>query len=538
MEELQITDQPNSDQNLDQAIARRRTFAIISHPDAGKTTLTEKLLLYGNAIELAGNVRAKRSQRSTTSDWMAMERERGISITSTILQFPYKGFVINLLDTPGHQDFSEDTYRTLSAVDSAVMVLDAAKGIEPQTRKLFEVCRQRGIPIFTFINKMDRPARHAIELLDEIESILGMQPVPMNWPIGDGDRFQGVYDRQEKGVYLYERTTRNEKMSPEEFVTLDQLFRKMLFSEEGFQVIEDEVRLLDGLDITFDPVRVREMKQTPLFFGSALTNFGVRLFLDAFIEHAPPPQPYVSRNIPILPERSDFSGYVFKIQANLNPKHRDSVAFVRVCSGRFERGLHVIHAQSGKSIRLMRPYKLFANEREIVEEAFPGDVVGIPNNGILGIGDTLYVGEPVQFAAMPHFPPEHFALLKNTDLSKQKQFTKGLHQLEKEGSVQVFYNVNAFKREPILAVVGQLQFDVVRARLEMEYNVSTELEHLPHIIVRWVEGSEKAIASLPARADAIRARDSQDRMVVIFATPFMLKYYSEKYPDVTFKELG
>ncbi len=538
MEEISLTNQPNTNDTLEQAIATRRTFAIISHPDAGKTTLTEKLLLYGNAIDLAGNVRAKRNQRSTTSDWMAMERERGISISSTILQFPYKGFVINLLDTPGHQDFSEDTYRTPSAVDSAVMVLDAAKGIEPQTRKLFDVCRQRGIPIFTFINKMDRPARPPIELLDEIESILGMQPVPMNWPIGDGDRFQGVYDRQAKGVYLYERTTRNEKMSPEEFVALDQLHGKTLSTDANYRMIEDEIHLLDGLGISFDPARLLDMKQTPVFFGSALTNFGVRLFLDSFIEHAPPPQPYASGDVPVSPERPDFSGYVFKIQANMNPKHRDSVAFVRVCSGRFERGLNAVHAQSGKSIRLMRPYKLFANEREIVDEAFPGDVVGIPNNGILGIGDTLYVGEPVRFAAMPHFPPEHFSLLKNSDLSKQKQFTKGLQQLEKEGSVQVFYNMNAFKREPILAVVGQLQFDVVQARLEMEYNVPTELERLPHTLVRWVEGSEKAVSNLPAQSEVLLARDSQDRIVILFAAPFLLKYYSEKYPDVTFKEIG
>lgn len=538
MEEISITNQPHTISTLEQAIATRRTFAIISHPDAGKTTLTEKLLLYGNAIELAGNVRAKRNQRSTTSDWMEMERERGISISSTILQFPYKGFVINLLDTPGHQDFSEDTYRTLAAVDSAVMVLDAAKGIEPQTRKLFEVCRQRGIPIFTFINKMDRPSRHPIELLDEIESILGMQPVPMNWPIGDGDRFRGVYDRQAKGVYLYERTTRNEKMSPEEFVPLDQLNGRTLVADVNYRMIEDEIHLLDGLDISFDRSRLLEMKQTPVFFGSALTNFGVRLFLDSFIQHAPPPQPYASGDIPVSPERPDFSGYVFKIQANMNPKHRDSVAFVRVCSGRFERGLSAIHAQSGKAIRMMRPYKLFANEREIMEEAFPGDVVGIPNNGTLGIGDTLYVGEAVQFAPMPHFPPEHFALLKNSDLSKQKQFTKGISQLEKEGGVQVFYNMNAFKREPILAVVGQLQFDVLQARLELEYNVPTQLERLPHTLVRRVEGLEKAIENLPARAEVILARDSQDRLVAIFASPFLLKYYSDKYPDVTFKDMS
>lgn len=538
MEETSFTNQPSATSTLEEAIAVRRTFAIISHPDAGKTTLTEKLLLYGNAIELAGNVRAKRNQLSTTSDWMAMERERGISISSTILQFPYRGFVINLLDTPGHQDFSEDTYRTLSAVDSAVMVLDAAKGIEPQTRKLFDVCRQRGIPIFTFINKMDRPARHPIELLDEIESILGMQPVPVNWPIGDGDRFRGVYDRQTKGVYLYERTTRNEKMAPEEFIGLDQLHTKTLFTDVDRRMIEDEIHLLDGLDISFDRARLLDMKQTPVFFGSALTNFGVRLFLDSFIEHAPPPQPYASDTGSVSPDRPDFSGYVFKIQANMNPKHRDSVAFVRVCSGRFERGLNAVHAQSGKAIRLMRPYKLFANEREIVDEAFPGDVVGIPNNGMLGIGDTLFDGEPVRFAPMPHFPPEHFALLKNTDLSKQKQFTKGLQQLEKEGGVQVFYNANAFKREPILAVVGQLQFDVVQARLEAEYKVPTELERLPHTLARWVEGSDKAFASLPSRTEVLLARDSEDRKVVLFTAPFILKYYTEKYPDVIFKEMG
>ena len=538
MEELSLTYQPNLNMTLEQATAIRRTFAIISHPDAGKTTLTEKLLLYGNAIELAGNVRAKRNQRSTTSDWMAMERERGISITSTILQFPYQGFVINLLDTPGHEDFSEDTYRTLSAVDSAVMVLDAAKGIEPQTRKLFDVCRKRGIPIFTFINKMDRPARPPLELLDEIESILGMEPVPMNWPLGDGPQFRGVYDRHSKGIYLYERTTRNEKIAPEVFIALSDLLEKKQISDVNYKKLEDDIHLLDGLGVSFDHPRLLNMKQTPVFFGSALTNFGVRLFLDTFVKFAPPPQAYISDMGSVSPERADFSGYVFKIQANMNPKHRDSVAFLRVCSGRFERGLNATHAQSGKALRLMRPYKLFANEREIVDEAFPGDVVGIPNNGSLGIGDTLYVGEPVRFAAMPRFQPEHFALLKNSDLSKQKQFTKGLQQLEREGGVQVFYNANAFKRESILAVVGQLQFDVVQARLEMEYNVPTVLERLPHILARWVEGTEDAFSKLPARTDVLLARDSQDRMVALFSSAFYLKYYSEKYVDVVFKEMG
>jgi peptide chain release factor 3 len=537
VEELIVADQLNIDQNLEQAIARRRTFAIISHPDAGKTTLTEKLLLYGNAIELAGNVRAKRNQRSTTSDWMAMERERGISITSTILQFPYKDFIINLLDTPGHQDFSEDTYRTLSAVDSAVMVLDAAKGIEPQTRKLFDVCRKRGIPIFTFINKMDRPARSPLELLDEIESVLGMEPVPMNWPLGDGDRFKGVYDRKSKGVYLYQRTERNERMALEDFVTLDELLAKGQVSEARFDQLREDVALLDELEIVFDHDRVLNEEQTPVFFGSALTNFGVRLFLDSFVEFAPPPQPYTSETGPIAPGSPEFSGFVFKIQANMNPRHRDSVAFLRVCSGRFERGMTAMHAQTGDTVRLQRPYKLFANEREIIDTAFPGDVVGLPNNGNLAIGDTLCTGAPVKFASIPRFQPEHFALLKNMDLGKQKQFTKGLQQLEREGTVQVLYNNNAFKSEPILAVVGQLQFDVVRARLEMEYSVPTELEPLPYTLARWVKGPEAVIKSVPVRSDVLLARDSKEKFIFLFTAPFHLRYFSEKFPDLTFKEI-
>ncbi len=379
----------------------RRTFAIISHPDAGKTTLTEKLLLYGNAIELAGNVRARRNQPSTTSDWMAMERERGISITSTVLQFPYQDRVINLLDTPGHQDFSEDTFRTLTAVDSAVMVLDAAKGIEPQTRRLFEVCRKRGIPIFTFINKMDRPARHPLQLLDEIESILGMQPVPMNWPLGDGIDFKGVYDRQKKGVYLYERTERNERMSPETFMSLDALRSAGILSKSHMDQLQSEIELFEGLGITFDHARVLAGEQTPVFFGSALTNFGVHLFLDAFVEIAPVPQPYESDSGSVFPGDEDFSGFVFKIQANLNPKHRDSIAFMRVCSGRFERGMDVTHAQSGKNYRMARSYKLFASERLLIEEAYPGDVIGLPNTGDFAIGDTFCGGKPFQILVHP-----------------------------------------------------------------------------------------------------------------------------------------
>ena len=378
--------------NLADNVAARRTFAIISHPDAGKTTLTEKLLLYGNAIHLAGSVRARRDQRSATSDWMEMERERGISITSTVLQFPYNGHVVNLLDTPGHQDFSEDTYRTLTAVDSAVMILDAARGVEAQTRKLFEVCRQRGIPLFSMINKMDRPALDPLELLDELERILGMQPVPMNWPIGDGKNFMGVYDRRDRKVHLYDRTVRNQTISPETITTLDDPRIAAQLGEEDFEELLINVSLLDELDLDFDRQAFLNAEQTPVYFASALTNFGVQLFLDDFVRYAPQPEAYPSDEGPVDPVDDEFSGFVFKIQANMNPKHRDSVAFVRVCSGRFERNMPVNHMRTGKSIRLPRPYKFFAEEREVIEDAYPGDIIGLPNKRDFQIGDTISAG--------------------------------------------------------------------------------------------------------------------------------------------------
>lgn len=513
----------------------RRTFAIISHPDAGKTTLTEKLLLYGNAIELAGNVRARRNQRSTTSDWMEMERERGISISSTVLQFPYQERIINLLDTPGHQDFSEDTYRTLAAVESAVMVLDAAKGIEPQTRRLFEVCRKRGIPIFTFINKMDRPSRSPLELLDELETVLGLQPVPINWPIGDGLFFKGVYDRYQRGVYLYERVDRNERIAPEVFQSLESIRKNGTINQAQIEKLEMEIELLDGLGIEYNKELMLSEKQTPVFFGSALTNFGVRPFLDAFIELAPQPQSFASNKGSVAPGDNGFSGFVFKIQANMNPKHRDSVAFVRICSGKFERGMDVIHAQSGKTFRLQRPYKLFANEREIIDEAYPGDVIGLPNTGSFSIGDTLCEDKPFQFEPIPHFHPEHFALLRNTDPGKQKQFIKGLRQLEMEGAVQVLYNVDAFKREPILAVVGELQFDVVQTRLESEYNVMTTLERETASLARWVLGPEESILRIADRANVFLCLDMDKNYVALFRVSFYLGWTSEKFPELTFE---
>jgi peptide chain release factor 3 len=519
--------------SLQHAINQRRTFAIISHPDAGKTTLTEKLLLYGNAIHLAGSVRARKNQRSTTSDWMTMERERGISISSTVLQFPYKERVINLLDTPGHQDFSEDTYRTLMAADSAVMVLDAAKGVEAQTRKLFDVCRQRGIPVFTFINKMDRPALDAIGLLDEVETILGMQPVPMNWPIGDGDTFIGVYDRQSEAVHLYDRTVRNQTISPETLTTLDDPRIEATLSANQFEDLHLNISLLDEM-ATFDPEAFQRGDQTMVYFGSALTNFGVQLFLDDFIQHAPPPAHYASDKGVIDPSAEPFSGFVFKIQANMDPRHRDSVAFLRICSGRFERNMNVNHPRTGKSLKLARPYTFFADDREVVDEAYAGDIIGLPGNKLFTIGDTLTSEGSFHYAPIPRFAPEHFARLVNRDISKQKNFLKGVQQLETEGAMQVFYDTDAMRRDPILAVVGVLQFEVVQGRLEEEYSVKTQLQMLPHQLARWVEGDEEDIEKLPWRYGLLKAQDGDGRLVALFNSPHELSYYSDKYPSLRF----
>jgi peptide chain release factor 3 len=516
-------------------VARRRTFAIISHPDAGKTTLTEKLLLYGNAIHLAGAVRARREQRSATSDWMEMERERGISITSTVLQFPYRGYVVNLLDTPGHQDFSEDTYRTLMAVDSAVMVLDAARGVEAQTRKLFDVCRRRGIPIFTFINKMDRPALDPLALLDEIETVLGMEPVPANWPIGDGESFLGVYDRASGDVHLYDRTVHNQTMSPEHITTLDDPRIREKLGDLRYEDLLVNIGLLDELR-AFDEEATLAAEQTPVYFGSALTNFGVQLFLDDFVRFAPAPGAYGSDAGPVDPVEHPFSGFVFKIQANMDPRHRDSVSFLRICSGRFERSMTVRHPRDGAEIRLSRPYRFFADEREVIDEAYPGDIIGLPGGRRdFAIGDTLSSNGDFHFDPIPRFAPEHFARLVLTDIGKHKQFRKGLAQLETEGAMQVLLEADASKRDPILAVVGVLQFDVVRARLEAEYNVPTRLEPLPYSVARLVEGPAGAVESLPWTYGMLRTNDSDGRLVALFRSEFEVGYHAEKYPQITFK---
>lgn len=520
-------------EKLEKEVNARRTFAIISHPDAGKTTLTEKLLLYGNAIHMAGSVRARRNQKNTTSDWMKMERERGISISSTVMQFPYADHVINLLDTPGHQDFSEDTYRTLMAADCAVMVLDAAKGVEPQTRKLFEVCKQRGIPVFTFINKMDRPALDALELLDEVETVLGMQPVPMNWPIGDGPTFMGVFERSTEHVYLYDRTKHNQSISPETMTTLDDPRIEETLSEYQFDDLHTNIGLLDEL-ARFDYDALMAGEQTAVYFGSALTNFGVQLFLDDFVKFAPPPAAYESDTGTIEPDHRNFSGFVFKIQANMNPKHRDSVAYLRICSGRFMRNMQVNHSRSGKTIKLSRPYAFFADSREVVDEAFAGDIIGLPGNRLYTIGDTLTANGNLKYQSIPRFAPEHFARLINTDISKQKNFLKGVQQLETEGAMQVFFDADAFRRDPILAVVGVLQFEVVQARLEDEYGVKTRLERLQHQLARWIDGPEDQIANLPWRYGMLKAEDGEGRLVALFSSAHELSYYSEKYPEISF----
>jgi len=511
------------------AVGRRRNFAIISHPDAGKTTLTEKLLLYGGAIQQAGAVKAKGEQRKVTSDWMELEKQRGISITSTVLQFDYAGSTINLLDTPGHQDFSEDTYRTLAAADNAVMLEDAAKGLEPQTRKLFEVCRMRRIPIFTFINKMDRPGREPLELLDEIEQELGLACWPVNWPIGSGDRFRGVIDRRSKQVVLFERAERGKQSNERRLEATDPDLASLVEPELLAAALE-ELELLDGAGADLDLELVHAGELSPVFFGSAMTNFGVRPFLDAFLELAQKPTARQSAAGEVDPLSPDFSGFVFKLQANMDPRHRDRVAFVRVCSGKFEKDMAVRHARSGKTIRLSRPQKLFGQDREVVDEAFPGDVIGLNNPGMFAIGDTLYVGSKVEYEGIPCFSPEIFAWLRNPNPSAFKSFRKGVNELREEGAVQVLYDTDQSKRDPILAAVGQLQLEVVQYRLENEYGVQTRIEPLGFSVARWVSGGWPALEKVGRIFNCKTVRDAWDRPVLLFKNDWNLNQLAEDHP--------
>ncbi len=502
-----------------QEITRRRTFAIISHPDAGKTTLTEKFLLYGGAINLAGSVKGKATARHAVSDWMEIEKERGISVTSSVLQFEYDGYCINILDTPGHQDFSEDTYRTLMAADSAVMVIDASKGVEAQTRKLFKVCVMRKIPIFTFINKLDRDANDTFDLLDEIEKELGIATCPINWPIGSGKSFKGVYDRNKKCVVTFSDTEKGTKEGrSQEIPVEDEAHLRQILGEEAADRLLEEVELLDGASAEFDLDAVRSGELTPVFFGSALTNFGVEIFLKHFLEMATTPLPRRADIGLVDPLAKDFSAFVFKIQANMNKAHRDRIAFMRICSGKFDASMEVRHVQGGKVMRLSQPQQIMADERKILSEAYAGDIIGVFDPGIFSIGDTICMPkEKFCYEGIPTFAPEHFARVRQVDTMKRKQFVKGIEQIAQEGAIQIFQEFNTGLEEIIVGVVGVLQFDVLKYRLENEYNVEIRLENLPYEHIRWIENKEEVnIEKLVGTSDMKKVKDMKGNPLLLF----------------------
>ena len=532
-----LNDQNINTEIISDEVNKRRNFAIISHPDAGKTTLTEKLLLYGGAIQQAGAVKARGNQRKATSDWMELEKQRGISITSTVLQFEYEESVINLLDTPGHQDFSEDTYRTLAAADNAVMLEDAAKGLEPQTRKLFEVCKMRKIPIFTFINKMDRPGREPLTLLDEIESELGLATIPINWPIGSGDQFRGVIDRLTKEVILFDKAARG-KQSDEKRIKLDEQNLSNYLEENLLNNALEELEVLDEAGASFDKEKIYCGELTPVFFGSAMTNFGVRPFLDKFLNLAKKPSSRNSNNGNIEPTFNEFSGFVFKLQANMDPKHRDRVAFIRVCSGRFEKDMSVKHSRTGKVIRLSRPQKIFGKDREVVDDAYPGDVIGLNNPGMFSIGDTLYTGNHIEYEGIPCFSPEIFSWLRNPNPSAFKNFRKGVNELREEGAVQILYDIDESKRDPILAAVGQLQLEVVKHRLKNEYGVDSILESMPYQIARWVSKGWSSLDGLGRVFNCKIVKDCWNRPVILFKNEWNLNQFLEDQPKLNLNKVA
>lgn len=516
-------------------IARRRTFAIISHPDAGKTTLTEKLLLYGGAVQLAGSITARKNQRATTSDWMELERQRGISVTSTVLQFEYDGFVVNLLDTPGHKDFSEDTYRVLTAVDAAVMVVDAGKGIESQTRKLFEVCRRRGVPIFTFVNKLDRPARPPLDLLDEIERVLGIHALPLNWPLGDGPEFRGVFDRENARMHLFEKTPKGAYRAPVEVRGLLDPAVEEAVAPDVLARAREDLELLEGAGAEFDMQAVAQGALTPVFFGSAMNNFGVQLMLDRFLEIAPTPAPRHSQGKEVDPAGNSFSGFVFKVQANMNPKHRDRVAFIRVVSGEFRRDMTVLHPHTGRPVRLANAQRLFARERETVESAWAGDVVGIVGNYDFRIGDTLAEDPEVRFDEMPRFAPECFSVVRSASTATEKRFREGLEQLLKEGVAQLFELDDALVRAPLLGAVGPLQFEVLQYRLESEYGAGCRVEPASWKQVRWIAGrGGKAVSrnDITLPTGCALGTDAHGSQVLFFSGDWSISYFAEKNPEI------
>lgn len=525
---------------FDKEINRRRTFAIISHPDAGKTTLTEKFLLYGGAINLAGSVKGKATARHAVSDWMEIEKERGISVTSSVLQFEYDGFCINILDTPGHQDFSEDTYRTLMAADSAVMVIDASKGVEAQTRKLFKVCGMRGIPIFTFINKLDRDANDTFELLDEIEKELGIATCPVNWPIGSGKAFKGVYDRKRQCVITYSDTEKGTKEgatlevnvnNPEEL--------KKAIGDEAAATLMDEIELLDGASAEFDIDEVQSGKLTPVFFGSALTNFGVEFFLQHFLDMTTTPLPRKTDGGVISPTENDFSAFVFKIQANMNKAHRDRVAFMRICSGKYDAAMEVKHVQGNKVMRLSQPQQIMADSRKILDEAYAGDIIGVFDPGIFSIGDTLCMPkENIVYEGIPTFAPEHFARVRQVDTMKRKQFVKGIEQIAQEGAIQIFQEFNSGMEEIIVGVVGVLQFDVLKYRLENEYNVEIKLEPLPYEHIRWIENKDIDFSKIVGTSDMKKVKDLKGNALLLFINAWSVGMVLDRNPGLVLSEFG
>lgn len=526
--------------NYDKEINRRRTFAIISHPDAGKTTLTEKFLLYGGAINLAGSVKGKATARHAVSDWMEIEKERGISVTSSVLQFEYDGYCINILDTPGHQDFSEDTYRTLMAADSAVMVIDGSKGVEAQTRKLFKVCAMRGIPIFTFINKMDRDANDTFDLLDEVEKELGIATCPINWPIGSGKEFKGVYDRDERCVITYSDTEKGTKEGEATRISIDDESAILEhIGDAAKEKLMGEIELLDGASAEFDLDAVRAGKLTPVFFGSALTNFGVEIFLQHFLEMATTPLPRKADIGIIQPSENEFSAFVFKIQANMNKAHRDRIAFMRICSGKFDASMEVRHVQGEKVMRLSQPQQIMADDRKILSEAYAGDIIGVFDPGIFSIGDTLCMPkEKFAYEGIPTFAPEHFARVRQLDTMKRKQFVKGITQIAQEGAIQIFQEFNTGMEEIIVGVVGVLQFDVLKYRLENEYNVEIRLENLPFEHIRWIENQDIDLKNLTGTSDMKKIKDLKDRPLLLFVNEWSIGMTLDRNKGLVLSEFG
>jgi peptide chain release factor 3 len=514
-------------------IARRRTFAIISHPDAGKTTLTEKLLLYGGAIHLAGSVKQRRGGRQTTSDWMDLERQRGISVSTSVLQFEYGGLRLNLLDTPGHNDFSEDTYRTLAAVDCAVMLIDSVKGVEPQTIKLFQVCRMRGIPIVTVINKLDRDGREPLDLLDEIERVLGIPCHPSNWPVGSGTSFQGVYDRLNRRMLRFERVAGGSKPVPIEVTDVRAASFRDAIGDAAHDRVLEELALLDGASSPWDEEKFLSGELTPVFFASAITNFGVEPFLQAFVELAPSPRRRSTSAGILEPDSSAFTAFVFKIQANMDPRHRDRIAFARICSGTFRREMSVIHSRTGKTLALTKSFQFLAQERVQVEEAFSGDVIGLWDPGVLRIGDSLCEDAAVEFEGIPRFSPEHFVRVRFADPLKRKQLKKGLEQLSEEGAVQLFFDRRRLERDPVLGAVGVLQFDVTQYRLKAEYGATVAFERLPYQCARWVEG-DIDLDRLDHPGSSICVLDVEGRPLVLFENEWYMKRAAEEHPKVKF----